>query len=109
MSIQLVKIKKFFVLGSTGCSCCRSDNFVDGPYDTAESALDATAYHERNKTVASQYARNGIYEVREIEVEYLVGDERDRWIVDTRIFEGHLYDNGEDLYNNFSYEGTRLL
>ena len=47
---------------STGCSCCRNENFCEGPYETLEEARESARYHHRNKTLASQFASNGCQE-----------------------------------------------
>lgn len=56
----------FIIDAKTGCTCCRSENFVDGVYDTLDEAKAAKALHLEKKSLSSQYAERGIYGIRAI-------------------------------------------
>ena len=96
----------YVVCGSTGCSCCHNENFVDGIYDDVSKAIDSAASHSSRGTVRSQYTRTGIYTVREIEYELLPDD---RIIIGNRVFDGtSFWESGEDIYDALSYEGKEV-
>lgn len=52
---------------STGCSCCRDENFCEGPFETLEDAKNSARSHCKNKTIASQFAPNGCQETYQAE------------------------------------------
>lgn len=68
--------KCFILRASTGCSCCRSDNFIEGPWRTREAAQARAEYHTRCKRLSSQYSDSGQYSL--IEVDY---ERAGRWII----------------------------
>lgn len=51
----------YYIHGSTGCTCCRNENFISGMYDSENYALDRLASHEKSRTVSSQYSNTGLY------------------------------------------------
>jgi len=75
MSTTITKHNGFIILGSTGCSCCRYENFVQGIIKTEEEANTLVESHKRNKTVSSQYSATGVYTIKRIEYE-LISDGR---------------------------------
>lgn len=81
----------YLVHGSTGCSCCQSDNFISGLYETDEAALEAALRHQKSRTVRSQYSDTGIYTV--IQVEYWKW--YDSIIISGRVLDESFYESGE--------------
>ena len=61
---------------STGCTCCSDMNFIEGPFRNKAEADDRATYHERNRTLSSQYAENGHQYV--FDIPYEIGGE---WII----------------------------
>lgn len=59
----------FFIRASTGCTCCEDQNFIQGPYLTEKAAKEDISYHQRQKTLSSQYAPNGQYSILTLEYE----------------------------------------
>lgn len=59
----------FLVRVSTGCTCCASDNFIEGPYLTREGAETSAESHKNRRTLSSQYAANGCQEILEASYE----------------------------------------
>ena len=84
----------YIVHGSTGCSCCRDSNFVDGIFDTLIEAMESAESDHKRSRVASQYSRNGIYTIREIKYETLVDG---RIILNDRV-----YTDKNSLYENWN-------
>lgn len=63
--------KLFFVTASTGCTCCRNENSIHGPFSTEEKAkCVAKAMHE-TQYVSSQYSTNGEYDLYSADYEEL--------------------------------------
>ena len=96
----------FIIRGSTGCSCCRCDNFASGIYEELESAEHCVKGYQESKICASQYSPNGNYEIRKIDYEVLTdevdGAERTRFIIDDMIFDdNYFHQSGEDEYYRF--------
>ena len=79
--------------GSTGCSCCRSDNFTRGPYETAEDVLEAVRCSYEAKEVCSQYSTNGVYSIYKLEVLPLFDD---TFLVGNTCIEYHGYTSKYD-------------
>ncbi len=65
------KIQAYFIHGSTGCTCCSNLNFARGFHFKAAEVQDIIATHIRQRTVASQFARNGLYRPYQVELELL--------------------------------------
>lgn len=100
MTTTLTKHNGFIILGSTGCSCCRCDNFVQGIIQTEDEAKALVESHKRNKTVASQYSATGVYTIKPVEYE-LISD--GRVIVCDRVMDDENFVlTGEDEYYAFS-------
>lgn len=100
MSLTITKHTGFIILGSTGCSCCRYDNFVQGIINTEEEAQELVASHKRNKTVASQFSATGNYTIKAVAYE-LISD--GRVIVCDRVMDNESFVlTGEDEYYAFS-------
>ena len=98
-------ITLWFIACSTGCTCCSSDNFVQGPYKTKEEAdnQEADWLAGKNNPLASQYAANGRYHVFSREAEpisagrYIIGNrvidgDRDGLLLPGYLFQGASYD-----------------
>lgn len=97
---MITKHKGFIILGSTGCSCCRCDNFVQGIFQDEESAKATVENHRRNKTVASQYAKTGNYTIKPVDYE-LIND--GRVIIGDRVMDNESFIlTGESEYYAFS-------
>lgn len=62
----------YVVHGSTGCSCCRSSNFIYTASDlTLSDAVRIADDFVKSKRVSSQYSSTGIYWVYELDYEIL--------------------------------------
>lgn len=61
----------WFIHASTGCSCCREDNFMQGPFLSEESAKGVADYYHATKRLSSQYSETGRYHIEAIECEEL--------------------------------------
>lgn len=97
----------YIVHGSTGCSCCRSENFVEGIYETSDAAIDRAGEHQKRRTVRSQCSDTGIYTVREIEYERLPDG---RVIIGNRVFDNFDFmEFGEEISESLSYEGKAII
>lgn len=66
----------FVVEVMTGCTCCRDENFFEGPFMTIEDARKKAEYHKTNRTLRSQYAESGHQTIMKIDCE-LVG----HWLI----------------------------
>ena len=64
MKVYLIELK-------TGCSCCRDENYKEGFFPDLISAVKRVKYHLKNKTLSSQYAKRGKYDIRTVELEDL--------------------------------------
>jgi hypothetical protein len=95
----------YTIFGCTGCTCCESDNIIDGIYAEEAEALNAAEGHERRRTVASQYSRTGIYSVMKIEYELLPDD---RIIIRDRVFESDSFYESGQMANDLRYEGVKI-
>lgn len=89
------KVKIILVFGSTGCSCCRYDNFVEGVYLDPQAAQSSIDSHRQRRTVSSQYSSTGEYEMREVEAESLPDG---RFIVGNRVIDESCHETGESIY-----------
>lgn len=100
------KTQGYLIHGSTGCSCCRENNFVSGIYETLESAMEAAEDYVKVRRVASQYSNTGIYTIREIEYEQLSDG---RVILGKMVFDDKhsLYEYGS-IAETLSSEGKSL-
>lgn len=69
----------------TGCTCCASDNFTEGPYLTEAEAQKVKADYSAGKgnPLASQYAKHGVYSIEKWNIEVLKDG---RWIYEHNIF-----------------------
>lgn len=59
----------FVIFCSTGCSCCRDENYWVGLYDNLEDTIEAAKSRWKSKSLCSQYSSNGEYYIHEIKVE----------------------------------------
>ena len=104
-SITITKKTGYIIHGSTGCSCCRDDNILEGIKDTEEEALESAIYLHDRKAVCSQYSSNGIYSIYKIDYEE-ISDER--IIIGDRIFDDKfIYESGQTA-NDMMYEGKLI-
>lgn len=91
-ALTIEKKVGWYIHGSTGCSCCRSENFISGFYHTEDEGIDALASHEKRKTVRSQYSNTGLYTLYKTEYEELSDG---RIIFANRVFDdANFYENG---------------
>lgn len=56
----------FVVHHKTGCTCCASDNYIEGPWRTREAAEAKAKIDHDRRHLASQWAPNGRHTVEEI-------------------------------------------
>lgn len=106
--VQRTAIEKktgYVIFGCTGCTCCESENILDGVYVEEEEALNAAEGHERRRTVASQYSRTGIYSVMKIQYELLPDD---RIIIGNRVLDSESFYESGSLANDLRYEGEKI-
>lgn len=88
------KTKGFIIYCSTGCSCCSNENHYRGPFRTRTTAESRAAVYHSSRLLASQYAKNGRYEILEVEIEILADG---RVVVDnTHVFPGFAEDGYDD-------------
>jgi hypothetical protein len=88
-------VKAFIIECRTGCSCCAYENHYRGPYSSREVADAVAKRFYDNKLLASQYARNGVYDVQEYDAEILPDG---RIIIDNTVFANFMDDGIEDDY-----------
>lgn len=82
MPTDIITKPAFLIFCSTGCSCCRSENYYQGFYDTLEEAIEIATYKWRNKSIRSQYSDNGEYTIYEVAIEEI---SHDRIILDGQV------------------------
>ncbi len=66
-----------FIEASTGCTCCSSDNFTQGPYlnkADAESQIKKWLDGTEPAPLASQYASRGVYRLRSYTAERITNN-----------------------------------
>lgn len=105
----------FFISCQTGCSCCNDENHFTGPYRSLSYTKEVAEGYTESRRLASQYARNGIYEICWSEVEILpdgrITDEDENRIFDgfsdDPDFDGHNESIDRDYLPN-DYNVTRL-
>ena len=77
----------FFIEARTGCSCCRENNHIRGPYKFKKDAEKRINYYLSKDSkywpIGSQFYPQGSYHVLAEEVEEI---SRDRWIIWDRVF-----------------------
>ena len=86
------KIEAFLIRCTTGCSCCRNENELHGPWRTLEAAELQAKIYERWPLVSSQYAAKGLYEIIRTEAEQLPDG---RLILDGRLISAGFVFEGE--------------
>lgn len=92
--------KAYVIYCSTGCSCCSSDNHYRGPFSSIEVAEERRKQYYKSKVLASQYARNGRYEIEEYDAEILPDG---RIIVDDTVFEAWADDGWDVIESKWDY------
>ena len=100
--MPLMKCEGFVIFGSTGCTCCSSDNFVEGIFHTLEEASRRVHSHTKNCTVASQFSKTGRYTIQKISYEKILHD--GRIIIGNNVFdEEEFWMTGDDFYFDGDY------
>lgn len=95
----------FMIHGSTGCTCCRDENFIEGLYVSAEEAFRDVDYHARRGTVRSQYSKTGVYTVKEVQYELLPDG---RVIIDKRVFDDEKFYETGNVAEELRYFGKEI-
>lgn len=75
----------FLIDASTGCTCCRNENFTQGPYTDkaeAQAIIDRWSKGDCNP-LGSQYAEYGRYTLEEHQAEVISGG---RFIINDRVW-----------------------
>lgn len=90
---KIIQNKAYVIEARTGCSCCSNENHYRGPYKTKTSAEKAVEDFQKQRLLASQYSKTGIYSIEEHDCEVLPGG---RIIIDRRVFDGFCEDTGDD-------------
>lgn len=73
----------FFTTATTGCSCCRHENRIFGPFSTLIAAQTQRDRNNVGTQFASQYAAHGCHSISKADAEQL-GD--GRIVIGDRIF-----------------------
>lgn len=96
----------YLIHGSTGCTCCSSENFIEGIKTNSDDAMNTAISHKERKTVCSQYSETGIYSIIEIQYEKLLDG---RIIIGDRIFDDEfIYEHGETA-NDMRFDGKTII
>lgn len=53
---------------TTGCSCCRSDNFYMGPFKSKGEAEDRVLRNKKDCVLSSQYSHTGNYYIEKVDL-----------------------------------------
>lgn len=77
------KIPLWFLFATTGCTCCRSDNRIIGPFNRATDAVAVRDIEAKGTRFASQYSKHGNYDIRVGYAEPISGG---RAIIGDRVF-----------------------
>lgn len=83
----------FFTISETGCTCCRSDNRIFGPFKELDSAKSRRESNIASKNFASQYTTTGRHTLGSSEAEQLPDG---RLIIGSRVFAGWAEDTRDD-------------
>lgn len=83
----------FLIECRTGCTCCSNENHYRGPYSTRQIAEKRVEEFKAMPLLASQYARQGRYEIEEHEAEQLPDG---RLICGSKVYEGFKDDGLND-------------
>lgn len=78
-------VKGYMIYAQTGCSCCYGENHDRGPYKTRQEAELRRKNFLETSLLASQYSKNGIYTISEVEFEQLPDG---RLIYDSKVYPG---------------------
>lgn len=90
-------ITGWFVLCSTGCSCCRDDNYAVGPFTDKDEAVVAL---KRPTGLASHYSRNGHASLIETTGTHMSSSTDEFFIFQDRVFR----ECGEYHYESSTYD-----
>lgn len=104
--VTLEKKTGYFVTGCTGCSCCESDNFASGPFETLNDAWVMVDYYTTNRTVRSQYSHTGIYEVSSLEYEILDGQ---RMLIEGEVLINEPFYQEESMYKALCWSSKKTV
>lgn len=74
----------YFTISTTGCTCCRQENQIEGPFLSLEDARSNRDANYRTKQFASQYADHGVHKIGWAPYEQLPDG---RLIIGDRIFQ----------------------
>ncbi len=104
--VTIEKKVGYFIFGSTGCSCCKENNFITGMFDTEDQAIERAISYEQDRRVRSQYSATGLYYVRKAEYEQFSDD---RVMLGDHLFkDGIVYEDG-DIANHLRYVGEEII
>jgi hypothetical protein len=78
-------IKSFLIAARTGCTCCSSENFCQGPYTDKSRAEAIIAEWQKGNgnPLSSQYSRFGNYSIEEHDAEEISGG---RFIINDKVW-----------------------
>lgn len=93
---NLIKCEAFVVLCSTGCTCCANEDMYYGPFRTEDDAIEAAIEHHSRRTLASQYADNGVYYIEKVQVQQIY---EDRAIIGNSVVE--IFKNEKGIFGNY--------
>jgi hypothetical protein len=62
--LMFPQIEAFLIRRTTGCSCCRNENELRGPFRTVQAASQQAQVYERWPLLSSQYAPRRHYRRR---------------------------------------------
>lgn len=96
----------YYISGSTGCSCCRNENFISGMIESENDALDRMAGYEKRGEVRSQYSSTGIYTMYKTEYEVLPDG---RIILGRYIFDDDCFYETGAIANDISGHGEQVI
>lgn len=94
-NITCEEFDAYLIYGSTGCTCCSYENFIEGIFKTVEEAQERKKYHIEHCTVASQYSRTGRYTIYKVKCK--------KYSNDSRIIVEDEYFDSENFYENRDY------
>lgn len=100
--VEVNEFDAYLIHGRTGCSCCSYENFIEGIFLTLDEAKMRKDYHINNRTVASQYSRNGNYDIYRVHCKKFSND--DGIFVENLYYESN---NFNEPYEYYSY-GERV-
>jgi len=94
-NITCEEFDAYLIHGSTGCTCCSYENFIEGIFKTIEEAQERKKYHTEHCTVASQYSRTGRYTIYKVKCK--------KYSNNSRIIVGHETFDSKNFHENREY------